>query len=123
MIENRRIMGSNIQRHLDEMGMDRKEFAKRMGFPYSSVTDWINGKSYPRIDKIEAMANFFGCDKADLVENMRANITIQPDERELLTAFAKLNTVGRLEAIKRILEMTEVSRFTEDTPSRTGTEM
>jgi predicted transcriptional regulator len=118
MIENQRIMGDNIQRHLDEIGMDRKEFAKRMNFPYSSVTDWINGKSYPRIDKIEAMANFFGCDKADLVENMRANITIHPDERELLAAFAKLNADGKREAIRRILEMTEISHFSIDMPLR-----
>lgn len=27
-----------------------------------------NGKSYPRIDKIEIMANFFDISKADLVE-------------------------------------------------------
>ena len=32
-------------------------------------TDWVKGNSYPRIDKIELMANYFGISKADLVED------------------------------------------------------
>ena len=118
MVENRRIMGNNIQRYLDKMGLDRKEFARRLDFPYSSVTDWINGKSYPRIDKIEAMANFFGVEKADLVEDEKSSFGIRSEERELLAAFAKLNADGKQEAIRRVLEMTEISRFSIGMPLR-----
>ena len=39
-----------------------------LGFVYSTFSDWLNGKKYPRIDKIEMMANYFGISKADLVE-------------------------------------------------------
>ena len=50
------------------MGISRKHFCERLGFAYSTVTDWLNAEKYPRIDKIEMMANFFGISKADLVE-------------------------------------------------------
>lgn len=30
--------------------------------------DWIKGITYPRIGKVEAMANYFGCGKSDLIE-------------------------------------------------------
>ena len=33
------------------------------------LTDWINGRTYPRIDKIEKMAQYFGVQKSDLVES------------------------------------------------------
>lgn len=69
MLGNREVMGMNIQRHLNRMGITRKDFAKAIGVPYSSLNDWINGKSYPRIDKIEAMARYFGVQKSDLVED------------------------------------------------------
>ena len=72
------------------MGIDRKEFCKRLGFAYSTVTDWINAEKYPRIDKIEIMANFFGISKADLVEpkNTRpAPSLTAKEEREIESAL------------------------------------
>lgn len=72
MLGNKKIMGDNIQLYMDIMELSRKDFAKAIGEPYSSVTDWINGKTYPRIDKIQKMADFFGIEKADLVESREA---------------------------------------------------
>lgn len=40
-----------------------------LGVKYTTFTDWVKGNSYPRIDKIELMANYFGISKADLVED------------------------------------------------------
>ncbi len=68
MLGNKKVMGRNIQRYMDKLGIERKELAKAIGVPYSSLTDWINGKTYPRIDKIEKLANYFGVSKSDLVE-------------------------------------------------------
>ena len=68
MLGNKEIMGENIKFYMDQMRIDRISFAKAIGVPYSSVTDWVNGKTYPRIDKIQRMADFFGIEKADLVE-------------------------------------------------------
>lgn len=65
---NKQVMASNIRRYMAMMGIDRKEFCQRLGFKYSTVTDWLNAEKYPRIDKIEMMANFFNISKADLVE-------------------------------------------------------
>ena len=49
-------------------GKERNDVCKDLGFKYTTFTDWINAKTYPRIDKIEMMANYFGVSKADLVE-------------------------------------------------------
>ena len=46
----------------------RKQICEDLGFAYSTFSDWVNGKKYPRIDKIEMMANYFGIEKSDLVE-------------------------------------------------------
>jgi repressor LexA len=65
---NKEIMAANIKHYLGVMGISRKEFCNRLGFKYSTVTDWLNAEKYPRIDKIETMANFFRINKSDLVE-------------------------------------------------------
>ena len=45
------------------------DVCRDLEIPYSTFTDWCNGNIYPRIDKIELLANYFEIKKSDLVEN------------------------------------------------------
>ena len=65
---NKKTMSSNISYYMARDNVTRKELAELTGAPYTTVCDWINAKTYPRIDKIEKMAQIFGISKADLVE-------------------------------------------------------
>ena len=65
---NKEILSKNLKYYIERSGKDRRELAETWGFPYSTVTDWINGKKYPRIDRIEIMADYFGILKSDLIE-------------------------------------------------------
>ena len=67
-IGNKETMSKNLKYYIEKSGKDRKTLAEIWGFPYSTVTDWINGKKYPRIDRIEVMAEYFGVLKSDLIE-------------------------------------------------------
>lgn len=67
-IGNKETMSRNLKYYIDRSGKDRKTLAEIWGFPYSTVTDWINGNKYPRIDRIEVMADYFGILKSDLIE-------------------------------------------------------
>ena len=53
--------------------MDRNKICTDLGFKYTTFTDWVKGNTYPRIDKIEMMANYFGVSKSDLVERYDEN--------------------------------------------------
>lgn len=66
---NKAIFSKNLKRYIEKSGKDRRELADIWGFPYSTVTEWINGKKYPRIDRIEIMADYFGIQKSDLIED------------------------------------------------------
>ncbi|MDM8261901.1 XRE family transcriptional regulator [Ligilactobacillus salivarius] len=72
---NKKIMASNIRRNLDKLGLNTKEFSNKLDFKYTTVLDWVNAKTYPRIDKIEKMANFFGIEKSELVEEFNYDNT------------------------------------------------
>lgn len=65
---NREVMAANIKYFMTLHGKTRKQMCEDLGFAYSTFSDWVNGKKYPRIDKIEMMANYFNISKADLVE-------------------------------------------------------
>lgn len=66
-------MSKNIKFYLNRKNLNVKDFAKQLGFKYTTVLDWVNGNTYPRIDKIEKMAKYFGVSKADLVEEHKEN--------------------------------------------------
>ena len=78
-IGNKETMSKNLKHYIAQSGKDRKELAEIWGFPYSTVTDWINGKKYPRIDRIEVMADYFGILKSDLIEEK----TIENSPKEM----------------------------------------
>lgn len=66
---NKEIMSQNIQRLMEKHGKDRNDICRDLGFKYTTFTDWVNGNTYPRIDKIELMANYFNVSKSELVES------------------------------------------------------
>lgn len=70
MVANKKIMARNIRKQMDIKGVTAKEVCDILGFKKSTFYDWLNGKVYPRIDKIEMMANYFNVSKADLVEDL-----------------------------------------------------
>lgn len=104
MLGNKKIMGDNIQFYMDRARIERREFAEAIGVPYSSLTDWINGKSYPRIDKIQLMADYFGIEKADLVESRNSSKR---------SVARRIPVLGRVAAGVPIAMITEVIDFEE----------
>ncbi|MDY5436527.1 helix-turn-helix transcriptional regulator [Peptostreptococcus porci] len=114
---NKEIMAKNIKRYMDDFELDRKELASIAGVAYSTLSDWLNANKYPRIDKIEKMANYFGISKADLVEdspvpNLSNTKKLSEKEELLLDKYNKLNDFGQTEAIKRVSELTEIDKYT-----------
>lgn len=77
---NKEIMAKNIRRELDSLGLNAKEFSIKLDFKYTTVLDWLHAKTYPRIDKIEKMANYFGIEKSDLVEDYSALHSLNTNE-------------------------------------------
>ena len=65
---NKEIMAQNIKYYMAQNDVDRKTICNALDVNYATFSDWVNARTYPRIDKIELMAHYFGISKADLVE-------------------------------------------------------
>lgn len=99
MLGNRQVMGRNIDYYMTRMGLERKQLAKALGVPYSSLTDWMNGNSYPWIDKIQLMADFFGIEKSDLVEPRSAQKIVKATKVPILGQVAAGPAIEMIENI------------------------
>ena len=67
-IGNKETLAKNLARYLEKNNITQKEMAEVVGVAASTFNDWMKAKKYPRIDKIEIMANYFGIKKSDLIE-------------------------------------------------------
>ena len=65
---NKEVMAENILYYMQLRGKTRRDVCQALGIKYTTLCDWINAKTYPRIDKIEMMARYFNVQKSDLVE-------------------------------------------------------
>jgi transcriptional regulator with XRE-family HTH domain len=79
---NKAIMAENIQRLMDSRGIDRNKICADLGLKYTTFTDWVKGNTYPRIDKIELLANYFGVPKSELVEKHTEGYYTDPEAAE-----------------------------------------
>lgn len=67
-IGNKEIFARNLKYYMDRSGKTQIEIAEDLNISTSTFNNWAMGNTYPRIDKIEMLANYFGIQKSDLIE-------------------------------------------------------
>ena len=89
---NKIVFSKNLKYYLDKSGKDRKEVCNALGFKYSTFCEWVSAKKYPRIDKIELLANYFGILKSDLIEDKgrKSNAEKQPTYDDITIRYAEM---------------------------------
>ena len=88
-IGNAEIFAKNLKYYLDITGKTQKEVALAIGVTPASLNEWTKAKKYPRIDKIEMLAIYFGILKSDLIEDKGMNKTL-PQSQTLTEGEALL---------------------------------
>lgn len=58
----------NLKYYMEKKDINQKELAEIVGVSAPTVNNWIQAVKYPRIDKIDILADYFGILKSDLIE-------------------------------------------------------
>jgi repressor LexA len=104
---NKAVFSSNLQFYMNKFHKDRNQLCEELHIKYSTLSDWINGNKYPRIDKIEILANYFGIEKSDLIEK-RDNSTAS--KGVLIPVLGYVRAGIPIEAVEEILDYEEISK-------------
>lgn len=92
-IGNKEVFSKNLSYYMDRKGKTQREIAEVIEVSPSTLNEWVNAKKYPRIDKIEKLANYFGIQKSDLIEDKDKKNTdevITDAEKVLLSLFRQV---------------------------------
>ena len=103
MKDSKQIMASNIKYYMEKKGVTNQQLCDALEFKYTTFIDWINAVTYPRIGKIETMADYFGIKKSDLIEE---HVTREQHDTnsEIVEVIFKLRTSPELLKLCTILK-------------------
>ena len=65
---NKQIFAQNFNYYLSINNKTQSNIVEDLKITASTVSDWANGKKYPRVDKMQMLADYFGILKSDLTE-------------------------------------------------------
>jgi transcriptional regulator with XRE-family HTH domain len=115
-IGNKDVMAKNLVYYVGRSRKTQKELSEIVGVAPSTFNDWMKGKVYPRIDKIEILAGIFGILKSDLIEDraeMEKNNDAMVDiivrmrgDSEFLYLVQKLNELdsSKIAGVRQMLD-------------------
>ena len=104
---SKEVFAKNLIYYMNRKGITQKELSEIIGVSAPTVNDWSKAKKYPRIDKIEMMADYFGILKSDLIEDKA--LKTEPEEMAVLAASIMRDS-ELLEMIKKFRKLSEKNK-------------
>lgn len=113
--ENQReILAENIRKLLLRKDRTQTDMARDLDLAETTVSSWLNAKKYPRIDKIQMMADYFNVPRSRITESV-------PKNAKPVMLTIKIPVLGRIACGDPILAEENIEEYkernAEDLPS------
>ena len=107
---SKEIFSRNLQRYVSVSGDNQKVIAAAIGVSAGTFCDWMKGRAYPRMDKVQLLADYFGIKKSDLVEDAGDQEAADSQEQKLLLLFHKVPD-DKKESFLKMLQLIIETQF------------
>lgn len=124
MNANQRIIFvNNLSRYMEIRGVTQSDIVSSIGVSASTVSDWVKGKKYPRVDVMQLLADYLGVLISDLTTEHPSISSTNDDseESDLIKMFRCLNPKGRADLLKYARYLNADPDMTEDGASSSTT--
>lgn len=90
----------NLKNIMQKRNKTQSDLVKDLSFRQATVSDWLNGKKYPRMDKVEKLANYLGVSINELLmqsvfEPPIPAIQLTDQEKSMIKKYRQLNADGK----------------------------
>ncbi len=104
------IFSRNLNKYLTEYGKSQKEVAEAIGVIPSTFNTWCQGIALPRMGKVQALSDYFGINKSDLIDDKSALIGKTPSRGFSVNVLGRVAAGIPIEAITDIIDTEEISQ-------------
>lgn len=73
---NREAFHKNFKMLFDQANISQEEFGKIVGASHSTVSSWLTGRAYPRIDVMQRIADYFGITIIALISEQKIDLSV-----------------------------------------------
>ena len=77
--EAREVFKKNLNYYMKKRGLEQADIVTELGITASTVSDWVNGKKYPRVDAMQRLADFLGVRMSQLQEDGEVENAFPPN--------------------------------------------
>lgn len=122
-MNTRDVFSKNFSALFESAGITQIDFAKAIGVSRGLVSLWLHGRSFPRADMLEKIAQYFRIPVSDLVY-LKGESTADDSEEVLLALYRQLGPAGQRIAIERVQELVYIygKKDTQDPAQRNSAE-
>lgn len=99
-----------LRMYMERNRMNQSDIADKLHVSKQTVSDWINGKKFPRVDKMQELADLFGVLMSDMytpsatLKESAFSMRLNPTEIDLITAFRNADDRAREDAMKTLMD-------------------
>lgn len=117
----KKIFSKNLRYYMELNQKEQIDIINDLGFNKSSVSTWYNGTRLPRMDKVDALAKYFGINRSNLIEERKTNALISSfiqcqakDEETLVLSYRDLNNINKKKSVVYIKNLLSTQRMEDE---------
>lgn len=104
------ILAKNLSFYIDSRGTNQTEVAQRLGIPEMTMSNWMKAKTYPRMDKVQLLADYFNIQRSDLTEEKPSNLI------QFAPATVRVPVLGSISCGDPILAEENIKEYRNESP-------
>ncbi|WP_429947391.1 LexA family protein [Enterococcus sp. DIV1297f] len=105
--EQREILANNLNSLLHSKGKTQADVIRELGVPEATVRSWFNGEKYPRIDKVQMLADYFNVPRSRITEDQTSSL-------QKVSSIVKIPILGTITCGEPILAEENFDGYREE---------
>lgn len=99
-----------LRKYMEQNRMNQSDVAEKLHVSKQTISEWINGKKFPRVDRMQQLADLFGVLMSDMytpsptLKESSFSMRLDPAEVDLVTAYRAADDRAREDAMKTLLD-------------------
>ena len=109
-IATRVILAQNLDRLMKAQKKSRRDVCDDLGIKYMTLSDWLIARTYPRIDMLDKLADYFGVTRPVLTEQQRSQVVDAFEVKAIrIPVLGRVAAGIPLDAIEEIIDWEEIT--------------